>query len=104
MKDSKNHAVWARCHLAGEASAHDWTIISSAVSGSHKARVRRRVALKRAARSVGVHRSAIVLKAMPPETFSVDKQSKPKPATFVHFGRPRLFGSILPMPLGLQLV
>jgi len=28
--DSKNHVVWARCHLAGEASGHDCTIMSSA--------------------------------------------------------------------------
>ena len=50
MKDSKNQAVWARCHLAGEASGHDWTIMSSGVSGAHISRVRRRAARKRSAR------------------------------------------------------
>src|SRR5665811_1013396 len=49
MKDSKNHAVCARCHFAGEHSGDDCTIMSSGVSGSHKACVRFRVARNRSA-------------------------------------------------------
>src|ERR1700743_1686720 len=47
MKDSKNHAVWARCHLTGEASGQDCTIMSSGVSVAARSRERRRVTLKR---------------------------------------------------------
>jgi len=54
MNDSKNHAVCARCHFAGEASGHDWTIMSSGVNGSHNARVRSRVAVNRAASLLAV--------------------------------------------------
>src|ERR1035441_5818733 len=34
MNVSKNHAVWARCHLAGEASEMDCTIMSSRLETS----------------------------------------------------------------------
>ena len=44
MNDSKNHAVCARCHFTGDASGQDCTIMSSGVSGSHSASVRRRMA------------------------------------------------------------
>ena len=50
MKDSKNQEVWARCHLTGEASGQDCTIMSSGVRGSHRAMVRRRVERKRSRR------------------------------------------------------
>src|SRR5258708_14533755 len=49
MKDSKNHAVCARRHLVCEHSGDDCTIMSSGVSGSHKASVRLRVARNRSA-------------------------------------------------------
>src|SRR6266571_2957491 len=49
MKDSKNHAVWARCHFVGEHSGDDCTIMSSGVSGSHKASVRLRAVRNRSA-------------------------------------------------------
>src|SRR5438045_138050 len=52
MKDSKNQEVWARCHLTGEASGHDCTIISSGVSGSQSDKVRRRMERKRSIRVV----------------------------------------------------
>src|SRR6266568_1829484 len=49
MNDSKNHAVCARCHFAGEHSGDDCTIMSSGVSGLHKSSVRRRVVRNRSA-------------------------------------------------------
>ena len=39
MNVSKNHVVWAICHFAGLASAHDCTIMSSAVSGAQSSRL-----------------------------------------------------------------
>src|SRR3569623_961378 len=42
MKDSKNHAVCAKCHLTGEASGQDCTIMSSAVKGLQSSIVRAR--------------------------------------------------------------
>src|ERR1700758_185424 len=42
MNVSKNHVVCARCHLAGLASAHDCTIMSSEVSGAQISSLRRR--------------------------------------------------------------
>src|SRR5579859_4689669 len=47
MKDSKNQEVWAMCHLAGDASGQDWTIMSSGESGLQIAMVRRRTDRKR---------------------------------------------------------
>src|ERR1700760_3946255 len=48
MKVSKNHEVCARCHLTGEASGHDCTIMSSGVSGAQNCIVAERTARKRA--------------------------------------------------------
>jgi hypothetical protein len=76
--------------------------MSSAVSGSHKARVRRRVALKRSGQIGGRTSFGGSGQSSPSRRFSVDKQSNPKPATFVHFRQPRRFGSISPMPSAFQ--
>ena len=63
MNDSKNQAVCARCHFAGEASGHDYTIMSSGVNGSTSSSVRRRALLNRSAKSTAAVVKVIVLNA-----------------------------------------
>jgi hypothetical protein len=58
MKVSKNHEVCARCHLMGDASGDDCTIMSSGVSGVQNCMVAERTARKRAS-NVGAEDCAI---------------------------------------------
>src|SRR5450830_365707 len=53
MKVSKNHVVWARCHLTGLASGIDWAPQSSFDSGAASASVWPRTAWKRAVHRPG---------------------------------------------------
>ena len=41
-KVSKNHEVWARCHLVGLTSGMDWTVWSSGESGAARVSVNSR--------------------------------------------------------------
>src|SRR6187551_2447149 len=49
MKVSRNQVVWARCHLAGDASSIDWTVASASDSGATSASVSARTFAKRVA-------------------------------------------------------
>src|ERR1017187_586051 len=113
MNVSKNHAVWARCHLAGEASEMDCTIMSSGVRGSQSAGVRRRTARTRSPISTSGPHRVVALMVYPPAW----KRVYPDLTTFRHFARPTrdrailhavflFFGGLMfcgPMPAGDDL-
>src|SRR3546814_8905199 len=73
MNASKNQLVWARCHLAGDASGIDCTVASASESGAASAQLNRLVSWKRcasasllaAARTVLCMSSALPASSMP---------------------------------------